>query len=47
MPEKRALGNTGLQVTFIGFGALEIGRDWGLGDAEQRQRPPKRKQAKR
>jgi len=39
MLEKRALGNTGLQVTFIGFGALEIGRDWGLGDAEQRRRP--------
>ena len=25
---KRALGNTGLQVSEIGFGALEIGRDW-------------------
>ncbi len=25
--------------TFVGFGALEIGRDWGLGDAGERQRP--------
>lgn len=39
MLERRPLGNTGLQVTFIGFGALEVGRDWGLGDAEQRRRP--------
>jgi len=28
--EKRILGKTDLEVTFIGFGALEIGRDWGL-----------------
>lgn len=28
MPRKRQLGGTGLQVTEIGFGALEIGRDW-------------------
>ncbi|MBK9089616.1 MAG: aldo/keto reductase [Holophagales bacterium] len=37
--EKRPLGRTGLESTFIGFGALEIGRDWGLGDAGERQRP--------
>lgn len=35
----RPLGNTGEQVTFIGFGALEIGRNWGLGDAITNQRP--------
>lgn len=37
--EKRNLGKTGNKVTFIGFGALEIGRDWGLGDSSERQRP--------
>lgn len=37
--EKRKLGRTGLQVTFIGFGALEIGRDWGLGLAGNQVRP--------
>ncbi|HYN44299.1 MAG TPA: aldo/keto reductase [Thermoanaerobaculia bacterium] len=37
--EKRPLGRTGLESTFVGFGALEIGRDWGLGDAGERQRP--------
>ncbi len=37
--EKRPLGRTGLESTFIGFGALEIGRDWGLGDAGERARP--------
>lgn len=37
--EKRALGQTGEEVTFLGFGALEIGRDWGLGSEEERQRP--------
>jgi len=37
--EKRQLGDTGLEVTLLGFGALEIGRDWGLGDTAQRQRP--------
>jgi len=30
--EKRSLGKTDASVTFMGFGALEIGRDWGLGD---------------
>src|SRR5919206_463403 len=37
--ERRPLGRTGLEVTRIGFGALEIGRDWGLGDAAARLRP--------
>lgn len=37
--ELRPLGNTGEQVTFIGFGALEIGRNWGLGDEITNQRP--------
>src|SRR3954447_14299500 len=37
--EKRPVGASGLAVTLLGFGALEIGRDWGLGDATQRQRP--------
>jgi aryl-alcohol dehydrogenase-like predicted oxidoreductase len=29
----------GMDVTFIGFGALEIGRNWGLGGADETQRP--------
>lgn len=37
---QRQLGATGLSVTLLGFGALEIGRDWGVGDAQARQRPP-------
>jgi aryl-alcohol dehydrogenase-like predicted oxidoreductase len=37
--QQRPLGETGRQVTFIGFGGLEIGRDWGLGDDASRQRP--------
>jgi aryl-alcohol dehydrogenase-like predicted oxidoreductase len=36
---QRPLGRTGLATTIIGFGALEIGRDWGIGDARARQRP--------
>jgi aryl-alcohol dehydrogenase-like predicted oxidoreductase len=36
--EPRALGATGSPVSFIGLGALEIGRDWGLGTAEDRKR---------
>ena len=36
---RRPLGSTGLSVTLMGFGALEIGRDWGLGDEQARQRP--------
>jgi aryl-alcohol dehydrogenase-like predicted oxidoreductase len=37
--ERRPLGRTGLEVTRIGFGALEIGRDWGVGDEAARRRP--------
>lgn len=36
---KRVLGATGLQTTIIGFGALEIGRDWGVGNPQERRRP--------
>lgn len=36
--EERPLGATGRTVSFIGLGALEIGRDWGLGDADDRRR---------
>ncbi|HEX7573630.1 MAG TPA: aldo/keto reductase, partial [Bacteroidota bacterium] len=36
---KRALGRTGLRTTLIGFGALEIGRDWGVGSPQERRRP--------
>ena len=35
----RLLGATGLNVTLVGFGALEIGRDWGIGQGEARRRP--------
>jgi len=37
--EKRKLGLTNLEVTFIGFGALEIGRDWGIGLLGDQSRP--------
>lgn len=37
--EKRSVKRMGLDVTFLGFGALEIGRDWGIGGAEARKRP--------
>jgi aryl-alcohol dehydrogenase-like predicted oxidoreductase len=37
--EKRPLGRTGLEVTRIGFGALEIGRDWGVGSEATRRKP--------
>lgn len=37
--EKRTIPRMGMDVTFIGFGALEIGRDWGLGDADEKRRP--------
>ncbi len=36
---RRILGRTGLSVTALGFGALEIGRDWGIGPAEGKSRP--------
>lgn len=29
--QKRSLCKTGDKVAFTGFGALKIGRDWGLG----------------
>ena len=32
----RPLGNSRHNVSFIGFGALEIGRDWGIGDDRER-----------
>jgi aryl-alcohol dehydrogenase-like predicted oxidoreductase len=37
--EKRPLGKSDYDATFIGFGALEIGRDWGLGEGVERARP--------
>ncbi|MBA3822567.1 MAG: aldo/keto reductase [Ktedonobacterales bacterium] len=37
--EQRVIGRTGVGVTFLGFGALEIGRDWGLGSGESLLRP--------
>ena len=37
--EKRRLGENGPEVTFFGFGALEIGRNWGLGEGAEVQRP--------
>ena len=37
--EKRSLGVSGPEVTFLGFGALEIGRNWGLGEGAEVQRP--------
>jgi aryl-alcohol dehydrogenase-like predicted oxidoreductase len=41
MPDilKRPLGLTGLHPTLVGFGALEIGRDWGVGNDADRRRP--------
>ena len=36
---KRKLGTTGLEVTFLGFGALEIGRDWGIGPTGPESKP--------
>ena len=42
--KKRKLGRTDLTVTFIGFGALEIGRNWGVGANTKR---PSEKQAGR
>ncbi len=37
--EKRPLGQSGIDVTFLGFGALEIGRNWGLGSGRETERP--------
>ena len=37
--EKRRIPRMGMDVTFLGFGALEIGRNWGLGDADETRRP--------
>ena len=37
--EKRSIPRMQTEVTFLGFGALEIGRDWGLGDADEKRRP--------
>ncbi len=36
--ENRSLGRGGPTVSFLGLGALEIGRDWGLGNADDRRR---------
>lgn len=36
---KRRIGRTGHEVTFVGFGALEIGRNWGLGADADRLKP--------
>lgn len=37
--QKRLIKRMDTEVTFIGFGALEIGRDWGLGSGNEVQRP--------
>lgn len=37
--EKRWIQRMNVEVTFMGFGALEIGRNWGLGSGEEVQRP--------
>ncbi len=37
--EYRQLGRTGLEVSEIGFGALEIGRDWGIPVGDDHGRP--------
>ncbi|ANE45226.1 hypothetical protein SY83_01530 [Paenibacillus swuensis] len=37
--DKRYIDRIGKEVTFLGFGALEIGRDWGIGSGESVQRP--------
>ena len=36
---KRPLGKSEYRATFLGFGALEIGRNWGLGEGSERERP--------
>jgi len=37
--EKRPLGKSDYRATFLGFGALEIGRNWGLGEGREVERP--------
>jgi aryl-alcohol dehydrogenase-like predicted oxidoreductase len=37
--ERRTIGRMNKDVTFLGFGALEIGRDWGIGTGSERERP--------
>ena len=37
--EKRHMKRANLDVTFLGFGALEIGRNWGFGKGEDTLRP--------
>jgi aryl-alcohol dehydrogenase-like predicted oxidoreductase len=37
--EKRWIPKLNQEVTFLGFGALSIGRDWGYGSEQQRSRP--------
>ncbi len=36
---KRRIANTDLHATFLGFGALEIGRNWGMGSGDETLRP--------
>jgi aryl-alcohol dehydrogenase-like predicted oxidoreductase len=37
--EKRNFGESDYWATFLGFGALEIGRNWGLGQGSEVERP--------
>ena len=37
--EKRRIERANIDVTFLGFGALSIGRDWGFGTEEEKRRP--------
>lgn len=37
--EKRRIPRMETQVTFMGFGALEIGRNWGIGQGDEVKRP--------
>jgi aryl-alcohol dehydrogenase-like predicted oxidoreductase len=37
--ERRPLGKSDYRATFVGFGALEIGRNWGLGQGSEVERP--------
>lgn len=45
--QHRTLGRTGLEVTDIGFGALEIGRPWGIKSADDPGLPPSLKDVDR